>query len=252
MHREVWTNRVFSYNNPIPSWTCPVCEVGSLSIKASDIRDIPARATEKSRKVTSSNSTGLMTFVFTDKLICSNQACQERVVMSGRGEYWDELDTHHLKNGFLGTRMKKFYPEYFSPHLKIIKIPRSVPKEIQNQLSKSFPLYWIDLGACANKIRVSLELILDDQSIPRAPKENARSYTLHKRIELFQKEQVELAELLNAMKLLGNEGSHEGHVLVSELLDGYEIMEQLLIDLYPDSKLRVRDLAARMNQKNKR
>lgn len=251
MHRELWTNRVFSYNAPIPSWACPVCEVGSLRIKASDISEIPSRETEKSRKINSYNSTGLMTFVFTDRLICSNQACQERVVMSGKGEYWDKLDTHQLKNGFSGTRMKKFYPEYFSPHLKIIQIPRSVPEKIQDQLCKSFPLYWIDLGACANKIRVSLELILDDQSILKKPKQKTRSYSLHKRIQLFVEVQPDLADLLNAMKLLGNEGSHEGHVSISDLIDGYEIMEHLLMELYPDSRTRVRDLASRINQKKK-
>lgn len=252
MKREYWETNYFSDKSPAASWVCPHCEAGSIGVQISQIKEIPNQEVTKSRKSVGYSGEGKATFIFSTEFICTT--CSQKTIVSGSGEYVNRFDEKVLSAAYIGKdRMRKFYPKYFLPSLDIISIPRSVPQNIKDQIESSFPIFWIDKGACANKLRVSLELILDDQGVDKkcTTKNGEQSYSLHKRILLFEMGNEECGKLLKAMKWLGNEGSHQGNVERNDLLDGFEIFEHLLMELYPDNKIRISELADRLNKKQK-
>lgn len=126
-------------------------------------------------------------------------------------------------------------PKYFNPALEIIPVPNYLNKSIAFCLVESFKLFWIDNSACANKIRIMVEAIMNERKIPKTVlKSGKRSrINLHKRIEKFQIKNQEVGERLIAIKWIGNDGSHEMDVLKREdILNAYEILLECFEKLY--------------------
>lgn len=72
---------------------------------------------------------------------------------------------------------------------------------------------------------------------------------LHKRIELYKKENEEVANLLMAIKWIGNEGSHELNGLDREkIIIAYEIIHHCLEKLYNTRLEELRKIANRINE----
>lgn len=250
MNRDIWLNDNFSDKNPAKAWTCPHCGTGTLSKKLSEINEIPNKETRLARRSQSYNAKGLATFTFSTELKCSNASCSEKTILSGRGEYRNWGDEFTVLAQFRHDRMRKFFPEYFQPHLKLIDIPDQTPQNVQAQLQASFPLYWIDKGACSNKLRVSLELLIDHEGIDRIRLgQNGKEHNLrlHDRIELFEEKYEGLGKLMEAVKWLGNEGSHQGDLKTNDILNAFEILETVLEDLYSNRKERIKAMADRIN-----
>lgn len=57
-----------------------------------------------------------------------------------------------------------------------------------------------------------------------------------------------VAKSLMAIKWLGNISAHESSLALDRVLDAYEILEQLLITLFPPDPRRVERLADEINQ----
>jgi hypothetical protein len=154
-------------------------------------------------------------YVFSLHLTCSD--CEEKVVVSG--EMSEENDPSDMEKGI----QKSYNPVSFYPPLKIISIPKSCPKSVSTVLDKSFGLYWMDIGSCANKIRVSIEVLLDELNIPKQhkTKNGFRDFDLHSRIEIYGKSNEEVAAFLIALKIIGNAGSHYSNIKKEDVLDAY-------------------------------
>lgn len=133
-----------------------------------------------------------------------------------------------------------YSPTFFQPALPIINIPDSAefPLEVRKMLQKSFLLFWCDYDACANRIRATLEVLLDAMNIPRRLGENQkRDMSLHDRIEKIDPASgpglAEVKKLIMAVKWLGNAGTHEPEGLEREqLILGYKMMELCLQRIY--------------------
>jgi len=77
--------------------------------------------------------------------------------------------------------------------------------------------------------------------------------SLHERIELYEKKNNEIAQMLMAIKWLGNAGSHDGKRLtIKKILDAYEIVEHVLEELYSPRKHRVNSLVRTINRSKKK
>jgi hypothetical protein len=136
----------------------------------------------------------------------------------------------------------------------MIEIPKAVPADVREQLIKSFQLFWSDVESCANRIRASVERLLKHQRIKA--KKLARSgkrvsLSLHERIQLFEAKDKGLAENLMAVKWLGNAGSHTSPIQADDLLDGYEIMEHVLAEIYTLRTKNVTRLSKKINRTRK-
>ena len=94
---------------------------------------------------------------------------------------------------------------------------------------------------------------MDHYHVPKRRKGNNGKYhslTLHDRIETFSKTQSAEGEKLMALKWLGNTGSHQGDVSRDNLLNGFEILEFLLAELFEQRAVRVAELARELTKKH--
>jgi hypothetical protein len=225
--KSLWNNS--SLFEILPNFICPHCEDEKLGEDKSNILEAD---TEGSRFAV--NQTGLRETYFSKLLRCNDREfCGQVVLVSGEkrvfdtGEKFMNYDTGKVESDY----KQMLLVNYINPPINIINLTRKIPLNIKKLIEKSFSLFWIDENSCANKIRHSLELLMDEFSINK-------SYTLHKRIDLFSKENPHfssLAELLLALKWIGNEGSHSGHDLKREhLIEGYEILEAIFDKLYSE------------------
>lgn len=169
------------------------------------------------------------TFAFSLNLTC--QKCKGTVAMVGQA-----VNKSHILGGSM-EYVPVLYPKYFYPHLRIIDFPPT-GSDLTFALLSSMELFWADHYACANKIRISAELFLDQIGVKGSDK------MLGNRIKILRESaneaDLELAKRMDAIKFLGNEGSHRPTKMISkhDLLDAYEIMEHLLKKYSDEEKFR--------------
>lgn len=87
-------------------------------------------------------------------------------------------------------------------------------------------------------------MFLDSQGIdkyPRNGKGNPRSTQV--RIEEFAARQPDVAKLLIAVKWIGNHGSHESSLALSDVLEGAEIFAHAMTMMYDKRPERIRKRA---------
>lgn len=187
-------------------------------------------------------------------LKCDNETCQEVSVVHGDGRI-EPRDLDPAENPFIDT----FYPRLVSPSPNLFEIAEKCPADVATKVRRAFTSSWGDYDACANQIRVSLELLLDKRRVPRYTRTKNGKRTqlmLHARIEKFAKmtstRTKHLADLMRAVKWLGNTGSHafEDQTLSlekSDIFDAFDLFQYVVDELYFKTSLRLVKLARRIN-----
>ncbi len=66
---------------------------------------------------------------------------------------------------------------------------------------------------------------------------------MHERIKHYSNKNKEIANHLLALKIIGNEGRHIGNLNVNDILDAYEILEQLIEFTYIKNHKRISAIA---------
>lgn len=177
---------------------------------------------------------------------CNNAKCGHVVAVAGMVGYDDDYITHH--DGTWDQIAISYYtPTAFCEAPPIIRVCEECPAEVWGQLDRSFHLYWGDHAACANAVRASIEVMLTDLGVASTTvNKNGKEVriALHDRIALFGATNRNLADLLGAIKLLGNVGSHGEELEKGDLLDAYEVVEHVIDTLYNDRAARVAGLAS--------
>lgn len=181
-------------------------------------------------------------FYFTGFLKCSN--CKESAIISGvrtqlnfqdeDGEYRNYYDSISI-----------------FPPPRIIQLPKTCPKEVKESLESSFALFWVENESCANKIRTSIEMLLDNLGVPRERLSN-NGKTIHLSLGKRIEEEVnnihpEISAPMKAIKWIGNAGSHGSSLTIDDVLDAYEILEQVLLTLYDKSKEELKEKIDKIN-----
>lgn len=233
MNREIWL-KPFTYDAvPFP---CPTCGEGRLR------HEIQTRGGEKHYPLFHATSAenhrrnmrshgGVLDGPFTYMAVCDREECRGPVAMCGELEYRaDKDELGRPKN--LRLILK---PKFICPPPNIFSIPGGCPDGLRSEVQAAFRLFWCDPGACANRIRNAVELVLTDMGVARfgRPKGKRRRLSLHDRIVRLERAKPETAKALMAMKWLGNAGSHPAGVLTREdALDGFEILEHVMQERY--------------------
>jgi hypothetical protein len=207
--REIWEKPFFSDKHPT-EWKCGVCGTGQLRTSIDD--DRPAR----SRKFKG----------FSCKMLCTNKQCQAEYAVAGRrgkfNRYSEEIGLEYEG----GQCERRFMPLFFYPALFLFQVPESLPKVVYAALEEAFQLYWASPTACAGAIRTVVEVIMAEKGFTKG--------TLHQRIEAFGKSDPQNGKYLEAVKWIGNAGSHETELLKTDVLDAFEMLVKVLSALYPD------------------
>jgi len=206
--------KLWSYSfNPErgPNYPCPHCKAGSLGLRKDSLKRAGPYH-DKSAKLTDSAFMGM--------LDC--RACDGSAAVVG----------YVRKDGVL-------VPKGIYPAPPIIAVPTTTPRPVVVELDAAFALFWVDLSSCANKIRVSLERLLDSLGLPESP-------TLAKRIESQGADKLR-SEVFHALREVGNVGSHGSGVRREVVLTAFEIYEHQLDILFrPSTGLRIETLAKKI------
>lgn len=228
-----------------PAWPCPICNKGVYTLIPTTLvrkETIPS----KRRKGPNSPAEEIE-YTFTTWIQCSH--CGQEAVVSGVGGVEDDFDFDNKR--MVWTRY--YLPRFCSPMPDIFDIPKRCPETIKNELRAGFALFWLDEGAAANRLRTSLERLMDHLGVKKRIINAKRKYQpikLHDRIDIFSKKEPSLGEQLMSLKWLGNTGSHEGKVQKNDLLAAYEIMEHVLNETIDKHSAKIKKLAKELTKKH--
>ena len=249
MNRKIWSTRNFNSDYP-KSYPCPTCSTGILNLN-----EISTKITPIGKHMEHYGSHQGIEHVFSAILQCKNTDCKELITVSGQCLKDIVFDSELPDGRMTEGRFSTYFPKYFYPNLKLFKLPDNTPPIVAQQINLSFSNYFHDLSSCANRIRNSIELILDDLKAPKRKKTKRSKIhtfrTLHQRIEHYGKRNKKIGNLLLALKIIGNEGSHAGNIATESILDAYEILEHLIEYAYIKKEKRIKEIANEIISGNK-
>jgi len=233
------------------NWPCPSCNLPRLKLVPDSLHKIESRASLLEHDE-GSWEPDFISGRFICLLKCED--CNESLAIVGdwwidEGEVWNE-EISDVDFDYFDT----FKPSFVSVPPPIIELPKTLPDDVKEQLTKSFQMFWTDAESCANRVRASVEKLLDHLKIrrKRIAKSGKRvALSLHERIEDFKSKDNSLGENLMAVKWLGNAGSHSSSIQKDDLLDGYEILEHVLSEIYTQRTKRIATITKQINRKRR-
>lgn len=245
--RHIWTRRI--YQRSAPPWPCPTCGKGTLALSKDTL---VAHETVSSKRSHGDDGwdPDWIDYTFTAWLICSNSACGELVAVAGTGSE----ECEHDEDGEMSSS-PYYMPQYLHPAPDMFQISAKCPKSVTEPLRASFALFWQDSSAAASRLRIAIERTLDSVRVKTRRKTRSGGFerlSLHKRIEEFAGSNRILGAQLMALKWLGNVGSHDAHATRDDLLDAFEIFENVLGELIEERSKRVSQLAKTLHKKHVR
>lgn len=215
----------------VPHWPCPACDRGILRLKNEDFFSEYDAATDALKNDPQFDHEWV-TYVFHGFLRCN--LCLAKVAFSGDGFVEQDYDDSSERGW---SYFNYFRPKYFHPPLLLIQVENKglVPQSVMEPLQKACELFWADLDSCSNRIRTAVEYILDDLKVPRRQQRPKRRLNLHERINLLQQPHLaDVKTILEAVKWIGNSGTHElGKLGRQQVVEGFRMLEHCLSTLYP-------------------
>lgn len=232
--RDLWARRTFRI---WPTWPCPNC-AGQLELSKPTLQTKESAPSLSERHEPWWDAEVHLEKRFAALLICNR--CREVVSVSGVGS----VQEHYTEDGDDRDWFEYFTPEFFTPAPPIFRVPAKCPKLVEQEVNRAFKLYWADLGSSANALRSATECIMDDFKIAKS------LGSLHNRIEAFKRKNGEAADVLKAIKWIGNDGSHSVRRLTAgNLLDGFVLFEHVLDLLYVGTAQKIKATVRMINKR---
>ena len=174
-------------------------------------------------------------------LECPNPECRMVTIVVGR------LDAYPDDSGLARNYDTTATPRFFYPPVDVLPVPMYIPNDIRGELQRSYALYFADPASAANPLRSAVECFMDATGTVK--ERGGQRLSLHKRLVEFKKVDADIAELLVAVKWLGNDGSHYGHGLThDELLKAYEVFLHAMEKWFYNSESRVKTHASSISK----
>lgn len=232
-----------------PYLPCPSCADGALSPDDDGLKTVDSGAAIRYRDHENWEPDWL-TGRFHGVLKCHRPDCQETVVVAG-----------DYKVDFVDGRANEWrdqpWGEYVRlrfarPPLRLLDAPPGTPKVVTEAIDSASEVLWSDPGAAANRLRVGIDHLLTARGVPKtAPraKGGRRRLTTHQRIERFTATQPTAGSFLEAVKWIGNAGSHDTVLTATDVLKGAQMLERALRLLYEKQDKDLERLAQQINRR---
>ncbi|MCU1283314.1 MAG: hypothetical protein JWM53_6860 [bacterium] len=246
--RAIWKAE-FTRSSTLP-WACASCAAGRLRLDPNTL----ANGETRDSKVAADHPASDPEWTegrFSCLMECPH--CGGHVGVAGKYRVQDDRHWNELE-GETGDYENYYRPLFFTESPHVVAIPEATPDAVTAELVLAFQLFWSDPGSCANHIRSAVERLLTAQRIPqtngRTAKTGGRRFlTLATRVERFRARHKALADSLDAIRWLGNAGSHADTITCDDVLDGFEILEHVLDTLYVKRERRVGALTRAINRR---
>ncbi|MEZ3135354.1 DUF4145 domain-containing protein [Stutzerimonas kunmingensis] len=227
----------------ISEYQCPKCYSGTLRL----FGEFHSYETESSASVHGEDwwEPEHIELIFNCTLKCIK--CSELVFMVGNGVVEEDYDVDD--GGEWRREWVNYYrPTYFHPPLQLIDFPPQTPSEVLAALSTASALFFSSPSSCCNSIRAAAEEVLTFLGVD--VREAEKFISFGNRINLLSEDKGAIKELFNAIRWIGNHGSHPGNQIEAvDALHALEIMEFLLEEVFGQRKQELKALAAAINDK---
>lgn len=225
--RTIWTGAFDAAQ--FPTFPCPRCSRGRVALDRPTLLTEEPKFSESERQ----NDAWEPDWVverFSVRLRCTEPTCGEIVIVSGDTVL---IDAHDEETGWGFTSALR--PKMMFPSPPIIPIPEDTPSKVSKKIQAAFGLFWFDIGASANSLRMSVEFLLDHLKVPRTSisKKTGKSVDLdlNGRIQFYEKHNPTHGETFTALRVIGNLGSHGTSLTQEVMLDAFDIYEDALSEI---------------------
>lgn len=220
------------FDGSFPHLACSVCERGHIH-RPETILELETGESIRAR-IHDAWEPEWITHSWSGIGVCSNKECAQTFSLGGETRMavtsnWDEL---------------QLTPEYIikiiSPSPMLFQVPSIYPDDAKEKLVNSFGLFFYNPSASANALRASIESFLDELKIRKTVIKN------HKRLQLSLGRRVKdylstskyssISSYVEAIKWIGNSGSHDSSLTVKNVLQAYDFLEIILGELSLKSK----------------
>ena len=229
---EIFALDSFEVSNA-PEWNCPTCSRGILQVSGSlRLEDTAHTILYRSDE---SFEPEYAEYNVIGMLKCNRSKCSETVMMVGTG--FCDLDQGYVDGEWTQYLTNYCKPRFFQPHLNVFEIPAYVPTEISDMLKLSFAVFFCDSDSCGNRIRASVEIVLNHIGSPstRVTVNSGRvkAISLGDRIKALTETHDNIKELLSAIRIIGNDSSHsETSISRQDTIDAYTMVRFILEILF--------------------
>lgn len=227
-----------------PHVACPACGDGTLMVEA--IHGLASAASARARSHPDWEPTSI-DGCFHGALRCALPSCGEVIVIIGDYSVDVDFDDDGQWN----------YADFFRlraarPALSIMRIPPKTPDSVRQAIEQASAVIWSDPSSAGNRLRTAIDEVLTQQGVRRYVQSKVGKrvrLSTHQRIEDLQSKNAEVSATLMAVKWIGNEGSHEQGLSVTDVLDGANLLAHGLRLLYDTSH---KELARKVRDINRR
>lgn len=249
INKNYWKELVIRKDG-LPDIHCPTCNDGRLVRVKNGFLSLNDR--ESIKAMTEPNSTIMDEgFRFTLMMMCTSNKCRDIIACIGIGYH----DHDVFYDETLGEP-QHFYsliyePKYFIPPLNIIRNHPFYPLDLKKELTNSFSHFFSDISSCANKIRMCVEILMNNLKVQKVEvlKGKRKTLSLHERINKYKIKNPEVAEHLLAIKWIGNSGSHYGKLTKDDILDAYNLLDFSLTKIYNNQEKELKKLSNMINKR---
>lgn len=243
MNKELYLHGFQS--NAVHAYRCPACSLDTLKLQGDFLSEESIDTKRLHEEEWFEVEHVRLNFACT--LRCVN--CEEKVFVVGEGRLREHYYEDDKKpNGWGRDVIESFTPTFFQSPLQLIEYASDTPEDVVFALGKASAVYFSNPSACCNNIRIAAEDILSSLGVPERLDGNGVRLSFKNRIDRLPVERQHANVLFDALRWLGNHGSHAGGAITKEqALEAFEIMELLLEEVFSNRRRELRELALAIN-----
>lgn len=212
----------------LPHWPCPTCGKGYLKV----VKDLLLNKETGPSAAAHDHDAWDPEWIecrFAGLLTCNFGNCGDLVAIIGDVSIIESYG-HDYDGQPTQEYLERFKPRSLSPAPLLIRPPEDTPELIRDALREAAGLIWQSVEGAANQVRQAVEHLMDEQGVTKST--SGAFLSLHNRIKEFGVKDAKNAEILLAVKWLGNSGSHAGGLTRDDVFDAFDMVELALVNLY--------------------
>ena len=247
--KEYW-KKMYLVKGNFPDLVCPFCNKGHLKPTKDGFKSDETKGSWEARDHDDWDPMWIE-YRFSLMLKCNYDKCKDVVVCVGKGFNEPDMEYDSVADRWDQVFKPYYEPLFFYPALRIIPLRVSYSKELTEELTASFSHFFSDLTSCANKIRICIEILMDELNIKKSEIKGGkrRGISLHSRILEYKTQNAEVADYLLAIKWIGNSGSHYDKLSKDDILDAYTLLDYSLNKIHDNDAKEIKKLSKEINKR---